>query len=133
MAINHLKNDLNIKTINYIHISIEEHVKDNFEKYDAVVASEIIEHVAEKDLFMDHCIKALKPGGSIFLTTMNQTLISKCAAVFVAENVLNLVPKNTHDWNKFISPHALQRLLEMCIYTNNEKFIVLILTFFLYR
>lgn len=100
--------------MNYQHISIEEHVKENVEKYDAVVLSEVIEHVSEKDTFLDHCINCLKPGGSIFVTTLNQTLASRIGAIFLAENVFNFIPKGTHDWDKFISPHAVQRQLEMC-------------------
>lgn len=114
IAKEHSKNDINIKMLDYIYTTIEEHAKNNVEKYDAVLASEIIEHVTEKDVFLENCVKVLKPGGSIFLTTISKTLLSNFLAIFMAENVLNAIPKGTHEWDKFLEPHRLQRHLELC-------------------
>lgn len=114
VAIEHSQNDKSLINLTYLNTPIEQHSKDNFERYDAVIASEVIEHVTEKDVFLESCINCLKPGGSIFLTTLNQTLIARFAAIFLAENVIDAVPKGTHDWDKFIEPHVLQRHLEMC-------------------
>lgn len=98
--------------INYINSSIEEHCDSAVDKYDAIVASEVIEHVTNKAVFLKALIKCLKPGGSIFFTTMNQTLMAEIFAINLAENCLGLVPKGTHEIEKFIEPHKLQRLLE---------------------
>lgn len=91
---------------------IEEHSQSNSEKYDAVIASEVIEHIKDKMLFFEHCLRVLKPGGSIFITTINKTPLSWFAAIIAAENVLGLVPKNTHDYEKFVSPLDVQRILK---------------------
>ena len=74
----------------------------------------------------------MKPGGSIFLTTLNKTLPSWLGGIIAAENVLKLVPKGTHDWNKFITPAEMQSLLETCIpscVNNNTDWIILRKTF----
>ena len=54
----------------------------------------------------------LQPGGSIFITTMNKTQMSKGLAVYAAENLFKVVPPGTHDWEKFIDPDDLQSVLE---------------------
>ena len=111
----HAKLDATVeRKLNYVRTSVEDFVQDNKETYNAVVASEVIEHVEEKDLFLKCCVEVLKPGGSIFLTTMNKTLPSWLGGIIAAEHVLKLVPTGTHDWNKFISPTEIQRLLETC-------------------
>ncbi|XP_055530882.1 ubiquinone biosynthesis O-methyltransferase, mitochondrial [Wyeomyia smithii] len=97
--------------IRYLVETIEEHSPKNVGIYDAVVASEVLEHVNDKVSFIEHCVMALKPGGSIFITTLNKTNASWLAGIVAAEYVLELVPKNTHDWEKFISPLELKRIL----------------------
>lgn len=98
--------------INYINSSIEEHCSSAIEKYDAIVASEVIEHVTNKETFLTALLKCLKPGGSIFLTTLNQTLLAEICGIYFAENCLGIVPEGTHEIEKFIEPHKLQRMLE---------------------
>ncbi|KRY41123.1 Sec1 family domain-containing protein 1 [Trichinella spiralis] len=80
--------------------------------FDAIVASEIIEHVNDQTLFINHCVDLVRSGGLLFFTTINKTIWSKIFAIFVAENVLRLVPKGIHEWNKFFSPQDLQLNLE---------------------
>ncbi|XP_076254980.1 ubiquinone biosynthesis protein COQ3, mitochondrial [Rhynchophorus ferrugineus] len=103
------KNSLNI---NYCFGTIENHHQEKGVLYDAVVASEIIEHVSEKEEFIKSCANCLKPCGSLFVTTINKTFLANILAVCVAENLLQVVPKGTHQHEKFISPTKLQRLLE---------------------
>lgn len=98
--------------LNYVQTVIEDFSVDNREAFNAVVASEIIEHVNDKDLFVKCCVDTLKPGGSIFVTTFNKTLNSWIAGIIAAEHILKLIPKGTHDWNKFITPAEMQSLLE---------------------
>ncbi|XP_043468905.1 ubiquinone biosynthesis O-methyltransferase, mitochondrial-like [Leptopilina heterotoma] len=100
------------KRLNYIQTSVEELAQSNSKKYDAVVASEVLEHVADQETFLKYCTDLLRPGGSIFLTTMNKTFPSWLGGIIAAEYILKLVPIGTHDWNKFISPRETRRLLE---------------------
>lgn len=61
------------------------------------------------------CVNTLKSGGSIFLTTLNKTLSSWLGGIITAEHILKLIPKGTHDWNKFVTPAEMQSILETCI------------------
>uniref|UniRef100_A0A1A8HYE2 Ubiquinone biosynthesis O-methyltransferase, mitochondrial n=2 Tax=Nothobranchius kuhntae TaxID=321403 RepID=A0A1A8HYE2_NOTKU len=81
-------------------------------QFDAVVASEVVEHLADLETFAICCNRVLKPGGSLFITTINKTNLSYALAIVVAEQLLHIVPSGTHDWEKFISPVELERLLE---------------------
>ena len=99
--------------IDYKVSSLESYVQngDNGAQFDAVIASEVIEHVSDKQKFVRNCSHLLKPNGALFLTTINKNLVSKIGAIFIAEQLLKLVPANTHDWNKFISEIELEKLL----------------------
>lgn len=98
--------------VEYIMEPVEQHVKCNCEAYDAVVVSEVLEHVDEKVALLEACVRSLKPGGSLFITTLNQTLPMWIGGVLLGEYVLNLAPKGTHHWDKMISPLDLQRILD---------------------
>lgn len=100
------------KRIIYRSETIESHSCQNVGRYDAVIASEVLEHVNDKPSFLESCVLALKPGGSIFITTINKTNLSWLGGVVAAENILKLVPKDTHDWEKFISPEEIERILQ---------------------
>ncbi|XP_041844975.1 ubiquinone biosynthesis O-methyltransferase, mitochondrial isoform X2 [Melanotaenia boesemani] len=80
--------------------------------FDAIVASEVVEHLADLETFAFCCNSVLKPGGSLFITTINKTNLSYALAIVVAEQLLRIVPRGTHDWEKFITPEELERLLE---------------------
>ncbi|CAL7942304.1 unnamed protein product [Xylocopa violacea] len=113
LAKEHATLDTSIKgKLNYAQGAIEEYSENNKETFDAVVASEVIEHVNNKEMFLKYCIETLKPGGSIFITTFNKTLLSWFGGIIVAEHVLKIVPKGTHDWKKFTPPAEMQSLLE---------------------
>ncbi|XP_065094782.1 ubiquinone biosynthesis O-methyltransferase, mitochondrial-like [Ochlerotatus camptorhynchus] len=113
VAREHAERDQKISPrIQYLMETVEEHAQKNVDRYDAVVASEVLEHVNDKAAFLEHCVMALKPGGSIFITTLNKTTASWLGGVVAAEYVLKLVPENTHDWEKFIAPLDLQRMLK---------------------
>ncbi|XP_034474447.1 ubiquinone biosynthesis O-methyltransferase, mitochondrial [Drosophila innubila] len=91
---------------------IDQHAKTNGELYDAVIVSEVLEHVDDKVALLEACVRTLKPGGSIFITTMNKTLPMWLSGVVLGENVLNLAPKGTHHWDKMIAPLDVQRILD---------------------
>ena len=79
------------------------------ERFDAVVALEVIEHVAAGDraAFMGSLARAVKPGGMVFLSTLNRTPRSFLTAKLGAEYLLRMLPKGTHDYRKFIRPSEL--------------------------
>uniref|UniRef100_A0A8C6V3U7 Ubiquinone biosynthesis O-methyltransferase, mitochondrial n=1 Tax=Neogobius melanostomus TaxID=47308 RepID=A0A8C6V3U7_9GOBI len=81
-------------------------------QFDAIVASEVVEHLADLETFAYCCSLVLRPGGSLFITTLNKTNLSWLLGIVVAENVLRIVPAGTHEWEKFIIPEDLERLLE---------------------
>ena len=81
------------------------------ERFDAVLALEIIEHVADVDLFLASLASLVRPGGALVLSTLNRTLKSLLLGKIAAEYVLRWLPAGTHDWNRFISPAALTALL----------------------
>ncbi len=80
--------------------------------FDAVVAMEVIEHVADLEGFVDTCASLVRPGGLLFAATINRTLKALALAKIGAEYVLGWVPPGTHDWQKFVTPRELHRLLE---------------------
>ncbi|CAD0201818.1 unnamed protein product [Chrysodeixis includens] len=96
----------------YINCTVEDHAKTVANHYDAVVASEVIEHVNNQELFVKSCIHALKPGGRIFITTPNRTRMSQLFVIFLSENVFNFIPKGAHQYEKFITPNELTFILE---------------------
>jgi len=76
-------------------------------RFDAVLALEIVEHVADVGLFLDSCAALLRPGGALVLATLNRTPKSYLFAIVGAEYVLRWLPRGTHDWDKFVRPSEL--------------------------
>uniref|UniRef100_A0A182MYA7 Ubiquinone biosynthesis O-methyltransferase, mitochondrial n=1 Tax=Anopheles dirus TaxID=7168 RepID=A0A182MYA7_9DIPT len=113
VATEHAKDNASLRKANIqYHVeTIEQHAAKNAERYDAVVASEVMEHVNDKVAFIEQCLGALKPGGSMFITTISKTTPSWLGAIVAAEQIFHLVPEGTHDWDKFISPLDVQRIL----------------------
>lgn len=81
-------------------------------RFDIVLALEIVEHVAEVDLFLASCARLVKPGGLLFLSTLNRTAKAWVLAIAGAEYVLGWLPRGTHDWKKFLKPSEVVRGLE---------------------
>jgi 2-polyprenyl-6-hydroxyphenyl methylase/3-demethylubiquinone-9 3-methyltransferase len=73
-------------------------------QFDIVVALEIVEHVADVELFLKSCGRMVKPGGLLFLSTLNRTAKAWALAIAGAEYVLGWLPRGTHDWKKFLKP-----------------------------
>jgi 2-polyprenyl-6-hydroxyphenyl methylase/3-demethylubiquinone-9 3-methyltransferase len=82
-------------------------------RFDVVLAMEVIEHVPDPEAFLRAACAALKPGGLLFAATINRTLRSFALAIVGAEYVLGWLPKGTHDWDKFITPEELKRMLRV--------------------
>ena len=76
-------------------------------KFDIVIASEVIEHVNERKVFLSDISKLCRSGGLVVFTTINKSFLGIVLGKFFAENILNVVPKNTHNPEKFISPQEL--------------------------
>ena len=100
------KNNLNIR---YLKRSPEQ--LNEFEKFDVILNLEIIEHVENVNLYIESCYKLLKKNGIMFTATLNRTLISYIKAIIGAEYILRWLPIGTHDWNKFIKPEELEKVL----------------------
>ena len=77
------------------------------ERFDAVLALEVIEHVADRELFLAACAAVCRPGGALVLATLNRTSKSYLFAVVGAEYVLRWLPRGTHDWRRFVRPSEL--------------------------
>ena len=95
--------------IRYLNKSPEQ--LNEIEKFDVIFNLEIVEHVADVDLYISSCFKLLKKGGIMFTATINRTLTSYFKAIIGAEYILRWLPIGTHDWNKFIKPEELEKKL----------------------
>jgi 2-polyprenyl-6-hydroxyphenyl methylase/3-demethylubiquinone-9 3-methyltransferase len=82
------------------------------EKFDVVLAMEVVEHVVDVPAFVDSCASMVKPGGLMIAATLNRTLKSFALAIVGAEYVLRWVPRGTHQWDKFVTPRELERAIE---------------------
>jgi 2-polyprenyl-6-hydroxyphenyl methylase / 3-demethylubiquinone-9 3-methyltransferase len=83
-------------------------------QFDIVLALEIIEHVADVTLFLDSCARLTRPGGLIFLSTLNRTAKAWALAIAGAEYVMRWLPRGTHDWRKFLKPSEVVNGLRAC-------------------
>ena len=102
-----VKNNLKIK---YLCASPENYKTTN--KFDVILNMEIIEHVEDVDFFLKSCSKLLKKNGIMFVATLNKTLKSYLFAILGAEYVLRWLPIGTHEWDKFVKPDELIKILE---------------------
>jgi 2-polyprenyl-6-hydroxyphenyl methylase / 3-demethylubiquinone-9 3-methyltransferase len=76
-------------------------------RFDAVLSLEVVEHVADREAFCRHLAALLRPGGALFLSTLNRTPRSWLFAKLGAEYLLRLLPVGTHDWRLFVRPAEL--------------------------
>jgi 2-polyprenyl-6-hydroxyphenyl methylase/3-demethylubiquinone-9 3-methyltransferase len=82
------------------------------ERFDVVLAMEVVEHVADVGAFVATCAGMVKPGGLLVAATLNRTLKSFALAIVGAEYVLRWLPRGTHRWDKFVTPEELEGALE---------------------
>lgn len=82
------------------------------ERFEAVLAMEVVEHVADVTLFLKQCAQLVKPGGILIVATINRTLKSFALAIIGAEYVLRWLPRGTHRWDKFVTPNELAAALD---------------------
>ena len=101
------KNSLNIK----YHCTSPENFITNT-KFDVILNMEIIEHVEDVDFFLKSCAKLLKKEGIMFVATINKTLKSYVFAIIGAEYIMRWLPIGTHEWEKFVIPEDLTKILK---------------------
>ena len=103
-------------SIDYRHNSAEQLVAAQ-EDFDAVLALEIIEHVADIDLFIDQCCRLVRPGGVLVFSTINRTPKAFAMAIVGAEYVMRWLPKGTHEFNKFVRPDEIKTGISADLFT----------------
>lgn len=94
-------------TIDYQQITVEETATNTPEGFDAVTCMEMLEHVPDPFSVIRACHDLVKPGGSVFFSTLNRHPKAYLLAVLGAEYVMNMLPKGTHDYARFIRPSEL--------------------------
>ena len=104
----HAKN--NELKINYLNKSPEE--LENKDKFDIILNLEIVEHVDNVGLYIESCYNLLKKDGLMFTATLNRSFMSYLKAIIGAEYIMRWLPIGTHDWNKFLKPEELEKLLQ---------------------
>ena len=103
--------------INYLNKSPEQ--LKNEKKFDVILNLEIVEHVENVNFYIKSCYNLLKKDGIMFTATLNRSLTSYLKAIIGAEYILRWLPIGTHDWNKFLKPEELEKIL------HDEKFYTL--------
>ena len=82
------------------------------ERFDVVLAMEVVEHVVDVPAFVATCAGMVKPGGLLVMATLNRTLKSFALAIVGAEYILRWLPRGTHQWDKFVKPDELEAAIE---------------------
>jgi 2-polyprenyl-6-hydroxyphenyl methylase / 3-demethylubiquinone-9 3-methyltransferase len=98
-------------TVDYRATTAEQLAAAN-ERFDVVLAMEVVEHVTDVNEFVATCASMVKPGGLMVAATLNRTLKSFALAIVGAEYVLRWLPRGTHQWNKFVTPNELELAFE---------------------
>ena len=89
-------------------VTTAEALADAGERFDIVLAMEVVEHVADMTLFVARCAEMVRPNGLMIAATINRTLKSFALAIVGAEYVLRWLPRGTHQWDKFVTPDELE-------------------------
>ena len=93
--------------INYLKSTAENFAEENAEKFDTVTCLEMLEHVPDPSAVVSACAKLTKPGGTVVFSTINRNPKSYLLAIIGVEYVLRMLPKGTHEYEKFIRPSEL--------------------------
>jgi 2-polyprenyl-6-hydroxyphenyl methylase/3-demethylubiquinone-9 3-methyltransferase len=96
-------------SIDYRNTTVEE--MDVRERFDIVLAMEVVEHVTDVGAFLSRCAAMLKPGGLMVVSTLNRNWKSYALAIVGAEYILRWLPRGTHQWEKFVTPDELAKYL----------------------
>jgi 2-polyprenyl-6-hydroxyphenyl methylase/3-demethylubiquinone-9 3-methyltransferase len=79
------------------------------ETFDIVLNMEVVEHVADVDFFLGTCARMVRPGGLMFVATINRTMKAAALAIFGAENILRWLPRGTHQYEKLVRPEEIEK------------------------
>ena len=95
--------------VTYEQVSTDEYAERHADEFDVVTCMELLEHVPDPGSMVAACTRLVRPGGQVFFSTINRNPKSYLFAVIGAEYVLRLLPKGTHDYQRFIKPSELSR------------------------
>lgn len=98
-----------VENINYRQVTVEQLAEEQPASFDVVTCLEMLEHVPDPAAIVAACYRLVKPGGQVFFSTINRNPKSWLFAIVGAEYVLRLLPRGTHDYQKFIRPAELGR------------------------
>jgi len=93
--------------VQYQKITAEEFAAQNKQQFDVVTCMEMLEHVPDPASIVQACCDLVKPGGSVYFSTINKTFKAYLMMIVGAEHILKWVPKGTHEYEKFIRPSQL--------------------------
>lgn len=99
-----------VGNIGYRCVRVEDLAEERPHSFDVVTCMEMMEHVPDPAAIVAACAKLVKPEGTVFFSTINRNPKSYVHAILGAEYILGLVPRGTHDWQKFITPAELTRM-----------------------
>jgi 2-polyprenyl-6-hydroxyphenyl methylase/3-demethylubiquinone-9 3-methyltransferase len=88
-----------------------EALSDAGETFDIILNMEVVEHVADVELYLQSCARMLRPGGLMFIATINRNMKARALAIFMAEDVLRWLPKGTHQYEKLVRPDEIRAAL----------------------
>ncbi|AQZ50245.1 bifunctional 2-polyprenyl-6-hydroxyphenol methylase/3-demethylubiquinol 3-O-methyltransferase UbiG [Martelella mediterranea] len=106
--------------VDYRAVTAEQLAEDG-ESFDIVLNMEVVEHVADVDFFLTTCASLVKPGGMMFVATINRTLKAGALAIFAAERVLRWLPPGTHQYEKLVRPEEIETPLKASGMTPVER------------
>ena len=95
--------------VDYRHVSAEAFAAEHPASFDVVTCMEMLEHVPDPASTIAACARLVKPGGHVFFSTINRNLTAYLLAIIGAEYILNMLPRGTHEYAKFIKPSELTR------------------------
>ncbi|TKB57523.1 bifunctional 2-polyprenyl-6-hydroxyphenol methylase/3-demethylubiquinol 3-O-methyltransferase UbiG [Ferrimonas aestuarii] len=98
--------------IDYQLCTAEAHASNHQNHYDVVTCMEMLEHVPDPQSVINACAQMVKPGGQLFLSTINKTPLAYLTTIVGAEQIVKVLPKGTHDYDKFLRPSQLIRWCE---------------------
>ncbi|MCO7223851.1 bifunctional 2-polyprenyl-6-hydroxyphenol methylase/3-demethylubiquinol 3-O-methyltransferase UbiG [Pleionea sp. CnH1-48] len=102
------------QSVHYQQITAEELAATEGQSFDIVTCLEMLEHVPDPGSVINACQQLVKPGGDVFFSTLNRNPKSFLFAIVGAEYILNMLPKGTHEFAKFIKPSELDRWARAC-------------------
>ena len=97
--------------IDYEEIALESLLKKSRKKYDVLTCMELVEHVPDPEKLIKDCVKITNRKADLFFSTLNRNLISYIIAIIGAEYILSILPKGTHEYEKFIKPSEFSKIL----------------------